>query len=163
MIFGKHKLRLLLYGPTNDPPISNDLFVINTVDDYVYEDTANMLYDTTHDLEKPLPCHRLIELNEIACQQVKRKLWTMKHDGMLSYKSNMKMFHDTKHQFKKSINKSYAWLFKSRFKRHRGKIKRKIVDLHKAKKGLPHDLVPQSKVSNLMVGFQGSQRTYDPP
>ncbi|CAI9300693.1 unnamed protein product [Lactuca saligna] len=39
MIFGNYKVRFLLFGPTNDPPISGDMFVINTIDDYVYEYT----------------------------------------------------------------------------------------------------------------------------
>ncbi|CAI9264357.1 unnamed protein product [Lactuca saligna] len=142
MIFGKHKLRLLLFGPTNDPPINGELFVINTIDDYVYEHTANMLYDTTHDLEKPLPCYRLIELNEIGCQQVKKNLWTTKHDVVLTHKSKMKVFNDTKHRVKKSSSKNYAWLFKSRFKHHCGKIKGKMVYLYKVKECIPRGLIP---------------------
>ena len=94
---------------------------------------------------------------------MKKKFWTKKHDVTLTHKSKMKMFHDTKYQVKKSINKSYAWLFKLRFKRHHGKIKCKMVDLHKVKECIPHDVIPQSKVNNLMADFQGSQLTYDPP
>ncbi|CAI9282720.1 unnamed protein product [Lactuca saligna] len=163
MIFGKHKLRLLLFGPTNDPLINGELFLINTIDDYVYEHTANMLYDTTHNLEKPLPCDRLIELNEIRCQKVKKKLWTTKYDVALTHKSKMKVFHDTKHRVKKSSNTNYVWLFKSRFKRHHGKINEKMVYLYKVKECIPHDLIRQSTVNDLMDDFQGSPLTYGPP
>ncbi|CAI9260047.1 unnamed protein product [Lactuca saligna] len=108
MIFGNHKVRFLLFRPTNDPPISGDMFVINTIDDYVYEHTTNMLYDTTHNLEKHFPCHRLIEFDRVEFQQVKKKLWIKKHDVVLTHKSKMKMLHDTKHRVNKSINKNYA-------------------------------------------------------
>ena len=78
-------------------------------------------------------------------------------------KSKIKALHDIKHRLKKFTRWKDAWLFKTRFKHHRGRIKCKIVDLYKAKKGLPHDPVPQSKVSDLMTDLQGSQLTYDPP
>ncbi|CAI9279456.1 unnamed protein product [Lactuca saligna] len=121
-----------------------------------------MLYDTNYDLEKPFPCHRLIELDEVEFQQVKKKLWTKKHDFALTHKSKMKMFHDTKHRVNKSINKNYAWMFKSRFRRHRGKIRGNMVYLYMVKDVMPHDLVIEVKVNNKTVDFQKSPQTYDP-
>ncbi|CAI9294929.1 unnamed protein product [Lactuca saligna] len=56
--FVSHKLRVLFFGPTNDPPISGDLVLINTIDDYVYEHTANMLNGTAHNLEIILSSNR---------------------------------------------------------------------------------------------------------
>ncbi|CAI9280226.1 unnamed protein product [Lactuca saligna] len=162
MLFGNHKVRYLVFVPTNDSPISGDYCVINTIHDYVYEHTANMLSDTTLDLEKIFSCNRAKSLDNSGIQHMERKLWNKKHDATHAHKSKMKVLHDIKHRLKKFTRWKDAWLFKTRFKHHCGRIKRKIVDFHKAKKGFPHDQVPQSKVSNLMVDFQKSPRIYEP-
>ncbi|CAI9270314.1 unnamed protein product [Lactuca saligna] len=163
MLFGNHKVRCLVFGPTNDSPISGDYCVINTIHDYVNEHTANMLSDTTLDLEKIFSCNKSKSLDNSAIQHMERKLWNKKHDATHAHKSKMKVLHDIKHRLKKFTRWKDAWLFKTRFKHHCGRIKRNIVDFHKAKKGFPHDQVPQSKVSNLMVDFQKSPRIYEPP
>ncbi|CAI9293384.1 unnamed protein product [Lactuca saligna] len=122
-----------------------------------------MLYDTPQDSEKLLSGHRSMELDEIGCQKVNKKLWTTKHDVALTHKSKMKVFHDTKHRVKKSSNKNNAYLFKERFKRYHGKIKGKMVYLYKVKEGMLYGPISQSTVNNLLADFQGSQLAYDPP
>ena len=87
----------MLFGPTNDPPISGELFVINTIDDYVYEHTANMLYGTTHNLEKNLSCNRSKASDDCMRQHKKRRLGNKKHDYTHSQKSKMKVLHDIKY------------------------------------------------------------------
>ncbi|KAL4554174.1 hypothetical protein LXL04_039711 [Taraxacum kok-saghyz] len=47
-IFGNQKLKDIHFSPTNDPPITGELLVINTIDNYVYEHTTNMLSNITH-------------------------------------------------------------------------------------------------------------------
>ncbi|CAI9287946.1 unnamed protein product [Lactuca saligna] len=84
--YGNHKVIFIFLGPTNDPPISGELFVINTIDDYVYEHTANMLYGTTHNLEKNLSCNRSKALDDCMSQHKKRRLGNKKHDNTHSQK-----------------------------------------------------------------------------
>lgn len=74
----------VMFGPTNDPLISDDLFVINTIDDYIYEHTAHMLSDMTYDLEKLLSCKRSKPLDDNTSQQLKRRLQNKKHDNTCS-------------------------------------------------------------------------------
>ncbi|CAI9279310.1 unnamed protein product [Lactuca saligna] len=101
MLFGNHKVRCLVFGPTNDSLISGDYCVINTIHDYVYEHTTNMLSDTTLDLEKVFSCNRSKSLDNSGIQHMERKLWNKKHDATHAYKSKMKALHDIKHRLKK--------------------------------------------------------------
>ncbi|CAI9273721.1 unnamed protein product [Lactuca saligna] len=86
MLFGNHKVRCLVFGPTNDSPISGDLCVINTIHDYAYEHTANMLSDTTLDLEKIFSCNWSKSLDNSGIQHMERNLWNEKHDATHAHK-----------------------------------------------------------------------------
>ena len=136
VIYGNQKERLLLFEPTDDPLISGDLVVINTIDDYVYEHTANMLSDTSHKLETCLSCFRSKGLE---CPIMKRRFLRKKHDSTYAYKSKMKALHSSKSRIKKSTLRKNVWYYKTRCKHSYGRDKATRLGLYKMKKAIPFD------------------------
>ncbi|KAI3502748.1 hypothetical protein L1887_31025 [Cichorium endivia] len=172
MTFGNQKFKLQLFGFTNDPPIGGDLFVINTMDDYFYEHTTNMLADATHDLEKLFSCNRLKDMDNIRSQHVKKRMGKKKHYTTRSYKSKMKVVGGIKSRLKNFTPRRNTFHFKCSFRRLKGKR----PGFDKVKVDMPFDpgetrecelfeekekyMTPYQR--NMIV-FQKSQLTYDPP
>ena len=150
VIFVNQKLKDILFSPTNDPPITDDLFVINTIDDYVYEHTANMLSDTTRKLENCLPRNRSSMLNDLGSPHVIKKLWNKKQDFTFIRRSKVKWRGCKKHRARKFCRKYYAWCCKTRFRRSSGIHKAGRLGLYTVEEGIPFDP-------------GGSQITYDSP
>ncbi|KAI3679326.1 hypothetical protein L2E82_51458 [Cichorium intybus] len=137
--FGNQKFELQLFRCTNDPPVGGDLFVINTMDDYFYEHTANMLADTTDDLEKLFSCNRLKDMDKIRSQNVKKRMWKKKHYTIRSYKSKMKVVGGIKSRLKNFTPRRNACQFKTRFKCSFRRLKGKRPGFDKVKVDMPFD------------------------
>ena len=138
-IFGNQKSKNILFIPTNDPPITGDLLVINTIDDYVYEHTANMLSDTTRISENCLPCNRSRMLNDFGRPLVMKKMWNKKQDFIFARRSKVKGHGCKKRRARKFCRKYYSQCFKTRLRCSSAKHKARWLGLYTVKQGIPFD------------------------
>ena len=139
VIFENQKLQDILFSPTNDPPITGDLLVINTIDDYVHEHTANMLSDTTRTLENCLPCNRSRMLHNVGNPLAKRKWWKKKQDFIFTRRSKAKGRGYKKRRAMKFCRKNYSQCSKTRLRCSSAEHKAKRLGIYSVKEGIPFD------------------------
>ncbi|KAL4567248.1 hypothetical protein LXL04_022825 [Taraxacum kok-saghyz] len=125
VIFINQELIDILFSSTNNPPITGELLVINTIDDYVHEHTANMLSDTTRTLENCLPCNRSRMMHDFGNPLAMRKRWKKKQDFIFTRRSKAKGRGYKKRRARKFCRNNYSHCSKTRLRCSSAKHKAK--------------------------------------